>query len=217
MAHKQKQTYPCNLQKLRECLGLTQKQLGEILEVSERMICKYEIGEVTLPIDKAIMLSRKYGYTIDWIYKNPVYDYASAPVCTEKEYPKFLVNIRDFISYSNGLTQFTIPNYYMEYIKERNRIESSKEPADDKKRKLAELDGKYKIQKQETKYWRISLKYEEISTYLRFDSKFIPFADYHGDSASEPTKEELEEIEKVASLLKEEITLLKEPLANEPE
>lgn len=44
------QTYPCNLLELREELQLTQKQLAEILDVSERMIGNYETGVVTLPI-----------------------------------------------------------------------------------------------------------------------------------------------------------------------
>lgn len=65
------QTYPCNLLELREELQLTQKQLAEILDVSERMIGYYETGVVTLPIDKAILLCQKYNYTLDWIYCHP--------------------------------------------------------------------------------------------------------------------------------------------------
>ena len=68
MYNKVKEIYPCNLLELRKNLGLTQKELGEILGVSERMICNYETGEITLPIDKAIILSQRWNYTLDWIY-----------------------------------------------------------------------------------------------------------------------------------------------------
>lgn len=193
MSTKNKERYPCNLLKIREELGLTQEQLGDILEVGARMICNYETGETTLPIEKAIVLSKRYNYTLDWIYSNPMSDNkTNLPI--QKKFPKFYVNLKEFISYSNDSIHFTIPSYYMEYIKERNTIESSKEPREDKKRRLAELDGKYSIPERETKYWRISLKKDEISSYLRFDSEFIPFADCQDDSAIKPTEEQMEEV-----------------------
>ena len=159
MAQKGNESHPCNLLKLREELELTQKQLGEILGVSERMICNYEIGAITLPIDKAIFLCQKYNYTLDWIYCYPA-DVKGAAALSDKaeKYPKFVVDIRDFLSYSNDSVFFTIPNYYWEYIKRRNAITSSKSPDGDKKRKIAELNGAYKIRENEQEYWRISIK-----------------------------------------------------------
>lgn len=103
---------------LRENLGLTQKELGEILGVSERMVCNYETEETTLPLDKAMILSKKYNYTLDWIYCHPANSSNVSPaVHTEKEHPKFFVDIREFISYSNNSLHFTFPDYYMEYIR----------------------------------------------------------------------------------------------------
>ena len=204
MYNKVKEIYPCNLLELRKNLGLTQKELGEILGVSERMICNYETGEITLPIDKAIILSQRWNYTLDWIYCFPA-NGGDEPTLVSKEEkcPKFLVDIREFISYSNGLPKVTFPNYYMEYIKKRNIIESSIDLADEKKRKLAELDGKYEIKKEETRYCVISFTGDNLSSYLCFDSKLIPFADFQYDSENEATKEETEE---VSSLLKESLT-----------
>lgn len=148
MAQKRKERHPCNLLKLREELKLTQKQLGEILEVSERMICNYETGEITLPIDKALVLSKKYGYSLDWIYLVPV----NAPSEKVVGYTKFIVDIRHFLSFSNDSVLFTIPNYYWEYIKKRNAITSSKSLDEDKKRRIAELNGTYEVRENEQKY-----------------------------------------------------------------
>lgn len=189
-----KQTYPCNLLELRKELKLTQKQLGEILGTSERMICNYETGEITLPIDKAILLCQKYNYTLDWIYCYPAKPKnTTAFLGKMKEYPQFVVDIRDFLSYSDDSVFFTIPNYYWEYIKKRNAIASSKSTDGDKKRKIAELNGAYEIQENEQKYWRISITAKNFLPYLRFASKYIPFADDSSSSLKEPSKEQIEE------------------------
>lgn len=190
-----KQTYPCNLLELREELQLTQKQLGEILGVSRRMICNYETGETTFPIEKAILLCQKYNYTLDWIYCYPAAKAASTSsfLYKTKKYPKFVVDIRDFLSYSNGSVFFTIPNYYWEYMKKRNAIASSKSTDGDKKRKVAELDGEYEIQKNKQEYWQVSITVENFLSSLRFDSKFLPFADNSSSSLKEPSEEQLEE------------------------
>lgn len=190
-----KQTYLCNLLKLREEFKLTQKELGEILGVSERMICNYETGEITLPIDKAIFLCQQYNYTLDWIYCAPI-DCKSAADNLDKvkEYPKFIVDIRDFLSYSNGAVFFSIPNYYWEYMQERNAIAASKSTDGDKRRQIAELNGAYKVKENEQRYWRFNISAENFLSYLRFDSKFIPFSDNGSSSSKEPSKEQIEEI-----------------------
>lgn len=188
------QTYPCNLLELREELQLTQKQLVEILDVSERMIGNYETGVVTLPIYKAILLCQKYNYTLDWIYCHPANTKsASTFFCESKAYPKFVVDIRDFLSYANDTIFFTIPNYYWKYMKERSAIASSKSTVGEKKRKIAELDGKYEMQESEQKYWINSMTAEEFLSHLRLASEFIPFADNSDSSIKKPSKEHLKE------------------------
>ena len=68
MANKPKEKIPNNLLSIREELKLTQKELGEILNVSVRQICNYETDETsTLPLDKAILISKKWNYSLDYI------------------------------------------------------------------------------------------------------------------------------------------------------
>ena len=56
MIRKPKSSCQNNLANIRDDLGYTQKQMGEILGVSERMIQKYENNEV-------YMAANDYGYT----------------------------------------------------------------------------------------------------------------------------------------------------------
>lgn len=194
MARKISEIYPCNLLELRKKLDLTQKKLGEILGVSERMISYYETGEKTLPIDRAIFLCKEYNCTLDWMYCNPTNAKSTVALSDKiEEYPKFIVDIRDFLSCCKDSVYFTIPNYYWEYMKRRNAITASKSPNGEKKRKIAELNGSYEIRESEQKYWRVSIKAKEFLSYLRFDSEFVPFADASDSSAKDPTKEQLEE------------------------
>lgn len=192
--YQEKKVYPCNLLKLREELKLTQKELGNILDVSTRMISNYEISETTLPIEKAILLCEKYNYTLDWIYCFPIKPKDTNDIINKKEYPSFIADIRNFISRSDDTIFFTIPDYYWKYIKERNAITSSKSPEKDKKRKIAELNAAFCPSENEQKYWRFSIEIDNFLPHLRFDSKFIPFVDNLENKSREATKEEMEEL-----------------------
>ena len=52
---------------LREDKDLTQKQLGEILGMSQTGYSKYETGENDLPTNVLIKLARFYNTSIDYI------------------------------------------------------------------------------------------------------------------------------------------------------
>lgn len=195
MANKFKEIYPNNLLKIRESLGYTQKEMGQILDVNERMICNYETGESNLPIDKAILLSQKYDYSLDWIYQikdSP--DKIKSTYTNLSQSEKFIVDIRDFVSFSDNMYHFSIPQNYWEYITELNRIISSPRTDNEKKRLKAELDGKYKKSNDTNVVFRISIDSTEIPSYFHFDSDFIPFADSDSDRNYElPTEERVSE------------------------
>jgi len=63
MTNKMKTIYPNNLLSIREQQHLTQKQMGEILGVGERMISNYETGVYNLPLDKAAYKKWLFGLT----------------------------------------------------------------------------------------------------------------------------------------------------------
>lgn len=192
MANKIKEIYPNNLLTIREDLGYTQHEMGNILDVSDRMICNYETGESNLPIDKAILLSQKYNYSLDWIYK---ISRTQATNISIQENPtqldKFVVDIRDFISFSNNMYHLNFPDNYQKYISEINTIFSSNKTENEKKRLKAELDGNYKKTNKGNIVWRVSIPTDEIPSYIHFDSSFIPFANTNNDSEYEPTDEQL--------------------------
>lgn len=192
MANKTKKIYPNNLLTIREDLGYTQAEMGNILKVSERMICNYETGESNLPIDKAIILSQKYNYSLDWIYnikKNQTPNISIQGHSEQLE--KFLVDIRNFVSFSNNMYHFNIPDNYQKYILELNAVTSSNKTDNEKKRQKAELNGKYKMDNATDIVWRISIPADKIFSYFHWDSSFIPFADANKLSEYQPTEEQI--------------------------
>ena len=160
------------------------------------MICNYETGENNLPLDKAILLSQKYNYSLDWIYKMDKTQDKNENVSIHEnpsQLDKFIVDIRDFVSFSNGMYHFSIPDNYWNYITELNTILSSNKTDNEKKRLRAELNGKYKKSNKNSVVWRISIPANEISSYVHFDSEFIPFVTSDTFSEHEPTEEQLSE------------------------
>lgn len=55
------------LRNLREDHDLTQKQVGEILHISQRSYAHYESGTREIPLDILIRLADYYGVSLDYI------------------------------------------------------------------------------------------------------------------------------------------------------
>lgn len=194
MANKIKEIYPNNLLKIREALGYTQEEMGKILDVGERMICNYETGESNLPIDKAIMLSQKYNYSLDWIYQMEESKNEIKSIHKDlSQLDKFIVDIRDFVSFSDNMYHFNIPDNYWKYIKELDKIISSPKTDNEKKRLRAELNGNYKRNNTTNIVWNISIDSNKILSYLHFNSDYIPFANPYSDKDFEPSEEQVAE------------------------
>lgn len=101
---------------------------------------------------------------------------------------KFLVDIRDFISFSDNAYHFVIPDNCRKYVHELNSILFSNKTNSEKKRLRAELDGKYSKSNKGDVVWRISIPSDKLCSYLHFDSSFIPFIDKENDLEYEPTE-----------------------------
>ena len=52
---------------LREDMDMTQKQIAEILSCSQRVYSNYERGELDIPTEILIKLSRFHGVSVDYI------------------------------------------------------------------------------------------------------------------------------------------------------
>jgi len=55
------------LRNLREDHDLTQKQVGEILHISQRSYAHYESGTREIPLDILIRLADYYGVSLDYL------------------------------------------------------------------------------------------------------------------------------------------------------
>lgn len=200
MANKYKKIYETNLLAIREELGYTQEEMGEIFQVDKKTIRNYEYFETNFPLEYAMLLSQKYGYTLDWIYKNS----SKKTINTEndlntnpkRDISKFLIDIRDFLSRSNGNIHFTIPNYYWDFIKQYNKITSSNLTSFEKKRKLYEIESSYTRKKPEEFCYRFSIKESDFLMFLHFDDEFIPYIDSNtlSNKESEASEEQKQEV-----------------------
>lgn len=169
MANKEKTIIPNKLLKIREELGYSQKEIGEILGVSDRMICNYETGENNLPIDKAVFISQKWNYDLNWIYNKDTKDKISTIISYPKEEnTNFLVDIRDFINKKDNTISFSIPEYYWIYIRNINEIRNSSRSEQEKKRAIAQLNDAYKIDDKNNLFWECSFDIDTFISMIHF-------------------------------------------------
>jgi transcriptional regulator with XRE-family HTH domain len=56
------------LSHLRHALGLTQRQLAEILNITGPRWANYEVGTSRIPVAIALRLVEKWEVSLDWIY-----------------------------------------------------------------------------------------------------------------------------------------------------
>ena len=162
MSNTRKKIVSTNLFELRSQYGLSQKELGQILGVTKKTISNYELEKSNLPLESALILCKKYSCTLDWIYCHDSKN--SASDSKEKPFEPFIVDIRDFISFSNNKVHINLPYYESEYDKHNPNGYC----------------------------WRISIPSSEFLSYLQFDDQYALYANPE-PSQEEPTKEQLEE------------------------
>ena len=193
MANKEKKIISTNLLKIREELGYSQKEFGSILGVTERMICNYETGVNNLTIDKAVFISKKWNYALNWIYCNSA---TNLPLDSDtlKENPKFIVDIREFFKISGAKITFSIPDNYWKYMLNSNRIENSPSSAQDKARTIAQLNGEYENAAKTDIAWEYSIDKNEFVSMLQFgDSSCIYASDDTPSALHKPSEQMIQE------------------------
>lgn len=194
MTNKPREKIPNNLLSIREELKLTQKELGEILNVSVRQICNYETDETsTLPLDKAILISKKWNYSLDYIYCNSTVSKKSNTYYTETEKNNFLVDIRTFFCKEKDNLYFTITNSFWEYLKTKENILSSLNSKKETKRAIAELDANYKVEDKSDIRWEYKLPYDKFISKLHFGDSSTIYAT-NEESKNKPSPEAVEEV-----------------------
>lgn len=204
MANKEKIIIPNKLLKIREELGYSQKEIGEILGVSDRMICNYETGENNLPIDKAVFISQKWNYDLNWIYdqdtKNKTFTSGSYP---KEENTNFLVDIRDFINKKNNTISFSIPEYYWVYIININEIRNSSRSEKEKKRAITQLNGAYKVDDKNNLFLECSFDIDTFISMLHFGGTSCIYATDNTEGLQEVSDEQIEEVQSFLNSLVE--------------
>lgn len=182
-----KQTVLSNTYEIRKELGLTQKEFGTILRVSDRTIQNYESSEPSssLPIERAMLIHEKWDYSLDQIYL----DFSK-----KNSFSKFYVDIRDFLSIKEDAIIFSIPDYYWEYLKEIQKIDKSDSLLQEKRRLKKRLEAKY-TDKSHTIVWKYEIPISKFLSLIKFGKEEIPFGNIDNTKDfSDPTKEQLKEL-----------------------
>lgn len=204
MSNKEKEIISTNLLAIREEQGYSQKELGSILGVGERMICNYETNVSNLPLDKALFISKKWNYSLDWIYCNTDNnsDRINLKNYSEEECIKFLVDIRDFFICSDDKITLSINNSYWEYINKVNEIRHSNRTAQEKAREIAQLNGSYQIVDKTNISWKFSTDISNFISMMNFgqDSCCI-FASDNPMNSTSISEEQIKEASDFLNLL----------------
>ena len=204
MSNTRKKIVSTNLFELRSQYELSQKELGQILGVTKKTISNYELEISNLPLESALILCKKYSCTLDWIYCHDSKN--SASDSKGKPFEPFIVDIRDFISFSNNEVHITLPYYYYNYIKKRHEIEASPCSHSERLHNIAALESEYDKHNTNGYCRRISIPASEFLSYLQFDDQYALYANSESSQEKEPTKEQLEE---ATSFIKELLALSK--------
>lgn len=175
--------HPNNLVAIRKEHDLSQKDLGEILGVSYRQICNYETGERSLTIDKAMILSNKFNYSLDWIYNR-------SESC--KEINTFKVDIRKFLSCDDDNVYLTIPENFWDYIHKISDIEGSINTKSAKSLAKLKAHSEFDKDSNNTTFFIITMPKEQFGKRYKNGNEWIPIASEHEADKSEhkPTEEQ---------------------------
>lgn len=196
MSNKKKQIIPNKLLAIREEKGYSQKELASILGVSERMICNYETNVSNLPPDKALLLAKKWNYSLDWIYCNGAnnLDRINLKNYSEEECIKFLVDIRDFFICSDGKITLSINNSFWEYIKKVNDIKHSSKTPKEKEREIAQLNGSYQVADKTNIAWNFSTDISNFISMMNFgQDSYCTFVSDNPINSSTISEEKMKE------------------------
>ncbi|MBE6913814.1 MAG: helix-turn-helix transcriptional regulator [Ruminococcaceae bacterium] len=182
-----KEVVRSNTCEIRAELGLTQKELGQFLGVTDRAIQNYEALEprYSLPIEKAMLIHNKWNYSLDQIYL----DFYQKPA-----FNKFNVDIRDFVSIAGESIVFSIPDYYWEYLKETKTINESDFLPHEKKRGIKSLEAEY-LANSKSVVCKCEIPISEFFTMIRFGKEEIPYVNEEnsGTEFANPTEEQIKE------------------------
>lgn len=200
MANKAKEKIKNNLLKIREDKKYTQKEMAELLNVSERQVCNYEIGETNLPIDKAMIISEKWNYSLDWIYCNTDLPKENRFFYNDFEHKNFLVNIRDFFHIRENNILFSIPDNFLQYIKDVQKIRVSYDSSVEKDKMIAQLNGTYNPQNESGVFWEYSIPLTEFISRIHIGKYSSTYVSNEYMEYDKPTNEQYQEFE---SFLKE--------------
>lgn len=147
--------FPNNLSTLRKELDITQEELADLLDVTSKTISNYECEKQLIPIPQALRISKKFGCSLDWLYK---LSEDMADNCSE-----FLVDLRNIIYKKDNDIVFSISNSYWKYLEEKAEIMNSDMLKHEKRKKLVTLKNSYK-NSNDNLVWEFSIKAENFSS-----------------------------------------------------
>lgn len=158
-----------NIVRIREELGMTQEDMAEILSVSTQQYKNYEKGNTVIPLIKAIILSKRFNYSIDYIYglsKKP-----------EKINDEFMVDIREFVDIDKdkNLT-VNISESHLDYLLRKSWILGTTKTKQEIKNDIAQLDAEF-LFSQNNVMAQFKINHDDFETYVKSEDIKIPFCE----------------------------------------
>ena len=104
------------LKQLRQLNGLSQKQVADLLGISQSAYSQIEKGTVSLSIDHLKTLTDKYGVSMDWLASGrgarewPKHDTSPVPLVRVEDIKSYLKHLNG-AEYLSGLDNYQLPGY----------------------------------------------------------------------------------------------------------
>lgn len=205
MPNKKKDIIPTKLTQIRTRLKYTQEELGQLLGISKKMVQEIEQEKFNLSLDKAITLSQKFNYSLDWIYGNEKNKEMQDKLknYSEEECLSFLVDIRDFLVFSENSIKLHINNSYWQYIKKISEIKNSDKTMRRQKSEIAELNGSYNAEDKTDIVWEVSIDVDKFISLMNWGNSSTLFAFEDSREFPPPSEEQKKEAEDFIQLLLE--------------
>lgn len=157
-----------NLLQIREANNYSQVDMGQLLGVSQRMISNYETNTNAFPIEKALILFKKWGLSLDYIY-------CLSHTSVEAELNGFSTDLRKIININNNEVCFNIPECYYRYLASIDIIKNSNNPKLEMARAITELNVKYTPDTDDIHIYQHVIPWNDFSSYLNVSNNLIPY------------------------------------------
>lgn len=164
---------------------MTQCDMAEILGISARMYGNYERGTALFPINRALLLVKKFNYSLDWIY--------GLNKSNKERTEKFMVDVRKLVNIDDDNNFIiSINKSHWDYLLEKDKIQHSVVKTEvEKKNLISQLDEKQSFE-ESSAFMEYKVDFSKFMSFIKSGQEKIPYYDEAENTPFTATSEDIE-------------------------